>query len=295
MKINILILFFLLIYSLELNCFYEKEFVSSVISYRFDSSQTVGQSLDFFPNNIYGPPSKYATKYAQASSDSEVVSLGRGGELIVGFGTKKLYNLPGVDFTVFENAFINKGTKKVFAEPAKISVSQDGYSFIDFPYNPTTLKGCAGVTPVCGECDPFNPNESGGDSFDLSELGLEWIKYIKITDISSIVTTDENHPYYQPEGVVLGCDIDAIAGLYLSSESTYQLNQPEDVYFINNNYLIIKNTNFKFIKLFDLMGNQIETITPDSKLHYKFKHSGVYLMYMNQNESSTFNKLYISE
>ena len=143
-----------------------------------------------------------------------VVSLGFGGTIVLRFVDNRIVDGPGVDFTVFENSFLPIGagalTQPPFAEPGRVSVSQDGVHWQAFdacalvasgsPYWP----GCAGVYPVLSDGTGATPHASipsdvpiqdlvgisvlgfplpagaGGDSFDLASLGLAWASYVKV-------------------------------------------------------------------------------------------------------------------
>jgi hypothetical protein len=95
---------------------------------------------------------------------------------------------PGADLTVFENV-MDLGGGDYFRECAFVEVSQDGESWTRFPWNPQSLEGLAGVWPTTGE-DPTDPNVSGGDQFDLADLGLAWITHVRLVDCGSEV--DDN-------------------------------------------------------------------------------------------------------
>lgn len=155
------------------------------------------------PNIALGPPS--GGGFSAGSFD--VVSLGAavagsgsapyGGEIVLEFADNVIIDGPGVDFTVFENAFFIGGDPQVrFMEPGVVSVSQDGVSWRRFPFdfspryddagqlnlfNPACYsRGFAGINPVFPNADPTNPAESGGDSFDLATVGLPWARFVKI-------------------------------------------------------------------------------------------------------------------
>ena len=170
------------------------------------------------PGIVLGSPDGGGLK----SGSMEVVSLGAasvdapgsapyGGSIVLGFSNNLVHDGPGKDFTVSENVFYVKGPtgydpNSRFMEPAIVSVSQDGYTWHTFPfdfsprYDPVTgalnlrhpytyNKGFAGVNPVLSNksnsatLDPTDPTVSGGDSFDLADLhvpGLRWIRYIRI-------------------------------------------------------------------------------------------------------------------
>jgi hypothetical protein len=185
---------------------------------------------DYFPENIFGPPSAKATVQVPASSMADVLPIGFEGEIIVGFKGKALVNGPGYDFIIFENPFINPINKGIFAEPGIVSVSQDGINFIEFPYDPNSLEGLAGLTPVYGSRDPFIHPACGGDAFDLELLGLSYITHIKIKDTTSIVTTlPKDHKYYNPEHIVSGFDLDAVSARYLVDISSVSTENLESV------------------------------------------------------------------
>ncbi len=214
MMFTILLLFLFCVQSKA----YERGTIDTVFIYHWGTGQNTGQSPEYFPMNIFGKPDSNASKTAPASTPDEVCSLGLGGEIIIGFKGYEIIDGPGADFTIFENAFINPATNKVFAEPAVVSVSYDGINFFDFPFDTLTLKGCAGITPTNGKNDCFNPDVSGGDKFDLAAIGLGKARFIKIKDISEIVLNNPEHPYYDP--IITGFDLDAVCGLHLNKIKT---------------------------------------------------------------------------
>jgi TonB family protein len=172
---------------------------------------------------------------------TDVVSLGRDGEIQLSFDDNVIVDGPGVDFTVFENAFLEIGAGSItdppFAEPARVSVSQDGSTWIPFscslilaggPYWP----GCAGIYPVLSDGTLVQPHASiptsvpiqdlvgvsiftitappgsGGDSFDLADVGLSWARYVRIqsADFDVDVVGSGNS----------GFDLDAVAAVHSS-------------------------------------------------------------------------------
>lgn len=127
-----------------------------------------------FPDVAYGAP---------VSSRTDVVSLGRGGEVTIELNGYVIVDGPGNDFTVFENAFTG------WSEPAYVSVSADGVTYFTFSCDPwdgdALYVGCAGIAEVnysSLESDYWDDSLSGGDSFDLADLGLDSARFIKITD-----------------------------------------------------------------------------------------------------------------
>lgn len=104
---------------------------------------------------------------------NRVVSLGVGGAIVLGLkDNKEILNGEGADFLIYENPF--PIGKNFWQEYAYISVSKNPSGpWEKFECDPRgsndNLKGCAGISP-------------NGDRFDLSDLELDSIKYIKIQD-----------------------------------------------------------------------------------------------------------------
>lgn len=100
-------------------------------------------------------------------SSEEVLSLGRGGVIVLGFaGT--IMNGEGDDFVVFENAFSDD-----FLELAWVEVSSDGEVFVRFPHYSAT----AGPVGAFGAVQPQQVHgfagkyrQGFGTPFDLAEL-----------------------------------------------------------------------------------------------------------------------------
>lgn len=226
---------YLLLLLLATNCF-AGEFIDTVYSYKFGTNVDCGQDSINFPKNIFGAPSPNAKLESPAAMPSEVLCLGFGGEILVGLKDKVILDEAGIDFKIFENAFINPINSKIFAEPGIVSVSQDGINFIPFPYNFETLDGCAGITPVIGSENPFDPNSKSGDGFDLKTIGLSWAKYIKIKDITNLVFADKNHYYY--DFVLSGFDLDAVAIINSGKSEATSVSLDKQEFSINGNKFI---------------------------------------------------------
>jgi hypothetical protein len=145
----------------------------------------VGQ--EEFPEPVFGPPQGKGESQGAASG---VVSLGNGGSVVLGFGGNWIVDGPGPDFIVFENAFqVGDDADNVFAELATVSVSQDGENWRQFPCTASEppYGSCAGWRPVLAnadenDLDPLDPEEAGGDAFDLSDVCLSSARYVRITD-----------------------------------------------------------------------------------------------------------------
>jgi hypothetical protein len=194
-----------------------------------------GFGLAGLPDVVLGPP----TGSGLFGGTLGVFSLGLLGEIVVEFDDNVIVDGPGVDFTVFENAFFGTGLFEIvdvlFAEAGTVSVSQDGLSWFTFacdddlgdsPYYP----GCAGVYPVLadGETDDRHPSVptfsppitsfigqlksaipvpegSGGDSFDLADVGLGWARYVRIE------AADHVDGPFGPDNA--GFDLDAVTAV----------------------------------------------------------------------------------
>jgi hypothetical protein len=119
-----------------------------------------------------------------------VLSLGVGGEIVLEMSDYAIFDGAGPDFTVFENAFRVSGSSDVtFSEPGVVGVSEDGVTFVDFPCDLSAwpYAGCAGVEPVLAnadlnELDPTDPAVSGGDTFDLADVGVRLARFVRIRD-----------------------------------------------------------------------------------------------------------------
>ena len=209
------------------------------------TSYTIGANggypgTSYLPGVVIGPPK--GSGLFQGGLD--VFSLGFGGSMVLRFVDNAIADEPGPDFTVFENAFLafNGATlaiERPFADPGRVSVSQNGTTWYEFPCSLTTnpaagvfYPGCAGVYPVLSNANnPSTPHASiptaggiedliglsviptpapggaGGDSFDLADLGLGWARYVRIVD-ANFVTGDP----YGPNNA--GVDIDAVAAIH---------------------------------------------------------------------------------
>ncbi len=194
-----------------------------VVSYSLGVSGGFGKN--YFPSNVLGPP---RGGEIPQSSPKQIFSLGNGGKIALEFADY-VTDAPGVDFIIFENPLKNRDS--VFTEAAFVEVSQDGKNFVRFPStfnsegeggtgNPDNYINLAGVHPVYANpptisaTDPF---VAGGDQFDLQEVGLKWIRYVRIIDTGynsrdsrgNIIDDEGNHFPCGPDKC--GFDLDAIS------------------------------------------------------------------------------------
>lgn len=163
-----------------------RNFIQNVVS--FTPGPGAGFGNNSFPEIVFGPPEGDGT----SQGGFDVLSLGDHGQIVVDMGSCRISDGDGTDFIIFENAFNVGGiADHPFAEPAVVSVSEDGQNFASFSclsdHYPYT--GCAGWRPVLSNSQnhisPFDPALAGGDPFDLKDIGVQKVRYIKIEDVSN--------------------------------------------------------------------------------------------------------------
>jgi hypothetical protein len=184
-----------------------------------------------------GPFDGDVTPFNAPYSSDHVVSIGAGGSLVLRFDHAVLddpSNPYGIDLLVYGNAFLGidfdtgLADGNLFAEPARISLSQDGTSWFDvdgvfadalFPTlayrDPTGPFSSGGALPT-SFTRPVDPSltaadfagldvaqiaalyggAAGGAGVDLANVGLEWVQYVRI---------------WQPGGDTWSAEVDAIA------------------------------------------------------------------------------------
>lgn len=305
-KIHLIFIFLIILINNSYSQDYKKGYIDTVFNFKPGEGQNSGQSMEFFPVNIFGPPSTKASFNIAEMSESEICSIGLGGEIIVGFKDSFLYDGEGPDFTIFENAFVNPINQRVFAEPGVVSVSEDGINYIEFPFNSETLEGCAGTKPTIGIEDPFNPAKSGGNQFDLKLVNLMKIKYIKIKDYCEKILHNSNHQFYDP--IISGFDLDAISAQYLAADnnsineisnnlmSKYIIKTKEELYrYLQKTY--VNDINISKIKIYDYIGNEIYSISKFNEI-YNLRQikSGIYLLIFEKRSSEiSYLKVNLSE
>ncbi|MES1174846.1 MAG: cell surface protein [Myxococcales bacterium] len=160
-------------------------FATSVESFSPGPGPDFGQAD--LPDIVLGAPKGLGDE--QGSLD--VVTLGNGGSITLGFAPSAIVDGPGPDFIVFENPFYVAGSDppQPFAELGTVEVSDDGHSFVGFPCTASAppFGSCAGWHPVYANpdknsIDPTDPAVAGGDAFDLADLGVSHARYVRITD-----------------------------------------------------------------------------------------------------------------
>lgn len=169
-----------------------------------------------------GKPTVGTESSALGVFDGEVVSLGDGGVITLTFD-QPIVNNEGYDFAVFENGF--KVGFSYYLELAHVEVSQNGTDFVRFASE--SLSDTSFQTDNFGYTDPQKiRNLAGkhqapyGTLFDLEEVGLEEVNYIRLIDVvgsvnDSLGSRDSkgriiNDPFPTPFASG-GFDLDAVA------------------------------------------------------------------------------------
>lgn len=193
----------------EAACPLRLPYATQVVTFRPGAGAGFGQ--DGLPGVVTGPP---APGLPSAGS-LDVLSLGVDGEIVLGFGGRRIIDGPGADLVVFENAFWVAGdSSRPFAELGAVAVSLDGETWQEFPCDPGREggfdPGCAGWRPRLqyDACDqvPLDPALCGGDPFDLADLGLAEARYVRVRDLAGGAAP------------TAGFDLDSVGAVHLSEE-----------------------------------------------------------------------------
>ena len=190
------------------SCPGEGLYATEVVS--FTPGQYAGFGQDDLPDVVLGPPLPGSPNVGSL----DVLSLGLGGEIVLGFGGRWLIDGPGPDLVIWENAFwVGGDPESPFAELGEVAVSADAETWHAFPCDPDAQDGldpgCAGWRPrqefePCGLV-PIEVEFTGGDPFDLATLGLSQVRYVRIRDLA----IDGSSPS-------AGFDLDAVGAVYLA-------------------------------------------------------------------------------
>lgn len=182
-------------------------FASEVIDVEYGAGAGFGQ--DQMPDIVLGAP----RGAGETSGSLDVLALGNGGVIVLGFGDQRIVDREGPDFIVFENAFYAGGDPEApFAELATVEVSEDGESWSAFPCDALEAPygSCAGWHPVlAGEgarVSAHDPSVAGGDAFDLADLGLASARFVRIVDRADL------------GGLAGSFDLDAVALVHWTCE-----------------------------------------------------------------------------
>lgn len=173
-------------------------FITDVIEVNYGEGAGFGQ--ESMPDIVLGPP----MGGGDGRGSLDVLTLGSNGSITVAFDGV-IIDEDGPDLIVFENPFIG------WLETGIVSASQDGETWYtwdcDAINQDESFPGCAGVQPVHSHpdncMDARHPELAGGDAFDLSDIGLESARYIRVVDSGA--------------NVLGGFDLDAIVVVHLES------------------------------------------------------------------------------
>ena len=186
----------------EVECPATLPYATEVVSFSAGINAGFGQNK--MPGVVLGPPLPGSPQ----SGSLDVLTLGIGGEIILGFGERTIVNGLGPDFIVWENPFWLGGDPETpFAELGEVAVSADGETWHTFPCD---IELEQGFDPLCAgwraRADfepclliPIDPTLSGGDPFDLEDIGLDEVKYVRIRDLGS-----------EGDAPTAGFDLDAV-------------------------------------------------------------------------------------
>jgi hypothetical protein len=158
----------------------------------FQPGEAAGYNEAKLPDIVLGPPQGKGN----SAGSLDVLSLGVHGEIVLGFGDQVMIDGPGADLIVFENPFWPSGdASQVFAELGEVSVSEDGETWHTFTCDTAgdgnaRFPGCAGFTPTlvydAETLIPLDPEQTGGDAFDLADLSVERARFVKIRDLATL-------------------------------------------------------------------------------------------------------------
>lgn len=182
-----------------------------------------GWNAEDLPEVALGPPQASATTGGENLEDT--LSLGRGGHVTLEMTDFWIVDGDGPDFIVFENPLVS--VFGLWTEPAIVEVSADGETFHAFPcevtpeifadglpsyedtpglprcwYGVKSEGACAGVHAV-GEAPWDDSFTAGGDPFDISDVGLEYARFVRIRDAGV--------PHCPVAAKKVGFDLDAVA------------------------------------------------------------------------------------
>jgi hypothetical protein len=263
--------------------------INHVFDFKPGEGQNLGQSEQFYPANILGIPSRIAQEEVAEASESEILSLGFGGEIIVGNTDNLIIDGEGADFTIFENVFLNPITQKLFKEPAVVSVSKDNINYVEFPYDLTTLEGCAGTHITNGAADYCDANLSGGDSFDLSQIGIDSVRYIKIKDLTIKIKDNPSHPYY--DFSLSGFDLDAVVIHNYTKSSISAITERHYPNYRISGSNVVSHSSQNLITVYDLNGSIMREFRGVGSFDLSTLAKGMYLITIKNNSRTQLEKI----
>lgn len=181
-------------------------FVDRIVE--FEPGDGAGFGKEMLPDIVLGPPQGGG----KLAPSDHVLSLGKGGRITLEFVDNEVVDGDGPDFLIFENPFLKApgdDPGNGFFELAKVEVSADGKVWKEFPHDTISRKGCAGHHPVLSnsienDIPATDPEKAGGDPFDLKDVGLKMIRFVRITDLDNAGGANGT----------TGFDLDAVAAVH---------------------------------------------------------------------------------
>lgn len=185
-------------------------FVDKVVE--FKQGNGGGFNADEMPDIVLGPPHGGGENLGS----SHVVSLGHEGSITLEFVDNEVFDDKGPDLIVFENSIKpapGTGAVNPGYDLAKVEVSEDGKTWKTFPFDTASRKGCAGHLPVYSnpetdegkKISPTDPEKAGGEAFDLKDVDLKVVRFIRITDLGLSTLGGKT---------TKGFDLDAVAAVH---------------------------------------------------------------------------------
>jgi hypothetical protein len=191
---------------------------------------------------------------AIGKANNKIISLGDAGFAIIQFPFP-IYNVAGNDFAIFENGFAqNESAENLyFMELAKVEVSEDGITYIPFESTSNIDNSIQKLSFETSNCTYVN-NLAGkypinyGTPFDLDELGLDSILFIKVIDV--VGSIDTNFATYDSQMNIIndpyptaftsgGFDLNAIGALNQPNEEA-TTTDTINTSLVNNSFETIK-------------------------------------------------------
>lgn len=211
----------------------------------FNPGINAGFGQGFFPGNVLGPPNGNSNPQTPTFTQQDLLTLGTGGDITLEFLANRIVDGPGPDFTVFENPVQPiSDPNQSFVDSAVVEVSENGTTWTRFPielvsqaanrlYFKDNYRGFAGVQPSLSSStnglSPFNPSVSGGDQFDLSDVGIPSARFVRIRDTGTTTVSPtldkfgtvvndygnltDPDPTQPGTGITAGFDLDAVAAI----------------------------------------------------------------------------------
>lgn len=253
-----------------------------------------------------------ALSQAEGNS-SNVVSLGDGGRIILGF-QYPIKNESGPDFAVFENSFSD-----TFLELGHVEVSTDGVHFVRIPSvsltSTTTQVGSFGsVDPTLIHNLAGKYRQGYGTPFDLEDIidstgvNLDSINYVKIIDV--VGSIDTQYGTEDSQGNIIndpyptafnsgGFDLDAVgvihennelAGVETETELSLKI-YPNPVF----NQLFIEVEGESIVEIYSLNGQLmiLDRVNNTNTIDVSQLNNGVYIIKCRNKNSVTVKKIMI--